>query len=540
MDFGSTVRLMGDVPLTPAYNDTFAFPNIDAQKSYFSSRTAQTFTNMSYVKSANGGQVVLPVTAMQYKRFNYMAYTNPDYPGKWFYAFIISCEYVADGSTLFTFVDDPIQTWMYEILPVLGKTFIIRQHVNDDVKYRYYMDEGLSVGDYVCAETVHAKIDKWWIVVASTIDLQGFDDSVGAMYSRVYSGLTFRIFSDDESGVSTLNSVLAAVAKAGKIDSIVSIYMVPRILFVGGTSGETMPSNTTQLTVTIPDGDSLNGYHPKNNKMYCYPFTALRITNSSGQSQILKYEWLGEMTLSVGGSPFPDGRVLMWPTKYKYRTNNFDFAINVGDFPQCSWIKDVYSNWLATQSVRWQYAEDRRDLRAKANISMSLVNGSAGIGMSQMTEPNMLAGAQAAIGAAGNLLGTLVQNHISEEEMKSRMAEDTEVMSMTPPGFGGTVGNSSTLVSMGNYGYTIERITCGAEYAMACDDYMSMNGYKRMRIEDIHIFGRPYWNYVKTMNVTINGSCSDVAKRVFERCLNAGIRFWHTEKLGDYSLDNSN
>lgn len=543
MKYDSIVRLMGDVPLTPSYNDTFAFATQDEQNSYFQGKTAQTFSTLMYVKSnGQAGWVDLPVAQSQYRRFNYLSYRNPDYPGKWFYAFIVGTEYKSDTTTRFYLQDDPIQTWLYEILPEMTKTFIIRQHIpksDDRIGYNL-IDEGLSVGDYVAAETIHAKIDQWWIVVASTIDLQGFDDSVGGMFARVYSGLSFRIFDAmTESGVAELNNALNAVAKAGKLDSIVTIYMVPKIIIEGGSSGGAMPPGTLQFTTPIPNGDSLNGYHPKNNKLFTYPYVGFRITNYSGQSQILKYEWLQSNDLVVGGSPMPDGRVLIWPAKYKYVENNFDYAVAVGEYPQCSWIKDVYSNWLATQEVKWQYADDRRDTRANFGVAQSLIGGASQIGMSQIPEANIAAGVSSAVGAAGNLLGNLMQNHLDELDMKSRMAEDSEIMNMNPPAYGGTVGNGSTLISIGNYGYRLERITISAEYAMSIDNYFTMNGYKLMRFDDVRIFGRSSFNYVKTMNVTINGAAPQSAKHMFERVLNAGCRFWHIPALGDYSVENN-
>lgn len=66
-----------------------------------------------------------------------------------------------------------------------------------------------------------------------------------------------------------------------------------------------------------------------------------------------------------------------------------------------------------------------------------------------------------------------------------------------------------------------------------------MYGYQVDSVKVPNRTGRRNWNYVKMQNSCHRGTvpASDMDK--INSIYNAGITFWHTSDVGNYSLDNS-
>ena len=77
------------------------------------------------------------------------------------------------------------------------------------------------------------------------------------------------------------------------------------------------------------------------------------------------------------------------------------------------------------------------------------------------------------------------------------------------------------------------------EYAKIIDEYFTAFGYKVCRIKAPNITGRPAWNYVKTIGAQVSGNIPEYAETALKAMLNNGVTFWHTNDVGNYSLDNS-
>lgn len=281
----------------------------------------------------------------------------------------------------------------------------------------------------------------------------------------------------------------------------------------------------------MPNTKTLDGYTPRNKKLLCYPYRSLRISNNSGASTELRYEFFGDNgDLFYRGSPFPNGRMILWPRNYAGKSDALDYSISLGEYPQCSWLKDVYANWLATQSIRYGYALERQE----RNMNRGMAEGTAKMAAGYLT--NNMAG----IGTASMELANTVLNGVYElEDIQASMNEEMAVHSITPPSAQGSIGNENTLNIIHLYGWLAEEITITAEYAKSIDFYLDLFGYKVDMVKVPNIFGRRSWNYVKTVNAVVTGSAPQAALQYFRDMLNRGVRFWHSTDIGNYTQSNA-
>jgi hypothetical protein len=101
---------------------------------------------------------------------------------------------------------------------------------------------------------------------------------------------------------------------------------------------------------------------------------------------------------------------------------------------------------------------------------------------------------------------------------------------------------SSTPLQPYNLNWPMIIITEPSEDAFAqIDDYFNMFGYKVNKLKVPELFGRQYWNYVKTNGLKIDpyAACPDDAKRAIEAIFDNGIRLHHgtyrqKQKVADY------
>lgn len=525
----SVIKLLQNVPLTREYADVLIFSSASAQTTYFNSKVKYTFVDLSYVRET---EFYIADQAGKYRDCNYVMYTNPDYPNKWFYGFIINVEYVADGTTRIKYIEDFLQTWMFEMS--VKPCLVLREHVNNDAIGAHIKEEGIATGDYVINRTTEEQFIPYWIIIVSSLaldTLSDFQPAQGSMIGGVYSGLEYRAYAPNHLDV--IQNILDALAEEGKSDAIVSMYMLPEQLLPDSQiSGGIVPPGFRAHTCTPPSGHTtIDGYTPKNNKLYCYPYRGIQVTSNAGQSVNLRYEFFSNNpVIYYQGSTYPSGRIIAYPRNYKGKTSNFDYALTMGDYPQCAWLKDVYSNWLATQNIRYGYQQEeiKRDT-AMAGIRSSLKAGAGALtlNVAQFGE------------GLGEAIGELINLNFELENAERAYNMEKEVYSLTPPSVSGSIGNDSTLLSMGEYKIVMNEVCITAEYAKSIDDYFSLFGYKVDEVKQPNIFGRQSWNYVQTNNAVVTGACPVYACQNYCQLLNRGVRFWHNTDVGNYSLPNN-
>lgn len=517
-------------PLENDYKHQLTFANATAQRNYFtgSSVLKHTCTDFTYIKRDNQLIVDLPIDTII--DCNYLYYKNTGFTTKYYYCFITNMEYVNENATRITFEIDAYQTYMFDI--VYKKSFVEREHVNDDTVGKNLVPEGLETGDFI----VNGIIDDGFsgstpvVILATTIDPALDPQSAtptniggnngGGVYNGVKNGLKY--YSYNLSSTS-LPQYLEGFANAGQLDAINSLFMIPRAFISTGSEDlddKPVPENTAPFDYiwAIDKQTTLDSYTPVNNKLLTGEYNFLYLTNNNGGNAIYKYEYFddnerpGKAVFEENGAICPGGSVFIHPYKYKKGTNNYSEGIPGGKYPICGWQSDVYTNWL-TQNA----------------LSIKLgVWGAAGQIIGGLTTGVAGASTEGVSMAAGGLNSILHQ-----------MA-DWKQKQLTPNQAEGNINSGDVMFAIDKTRFSIYKMTITYNYAKRIDDYFSTYGYKVNEFKTPNVTGRTYWNYVKTLECNLEGNIPQVYLNKLKEMFNNGVTFWHdSTKFLDYSQSNT-
>lgn len=501
----SSVHFFKNVPCDIDYKNTLYFANKAAQYNFFlsNSRLKYTLNNQSYQRFNRGIRVNLPVNSLV--DCNYLAFSNQSYSDKLFFAFITNLEYVNDNTTYVEFEIDVIQTFIFDVN--LRQCFIERNHTASDTIGDNIVPENLELGEYVYNN---------YDVVYNLRDLcvcVAIADTNGNLYDGVYGACSLWIY--DRTDVQGLNALINNYIE--KPEQIVAIYMLP-LEFVGGTIPAThklgygTSANSFEKTLSALAGtESLNGYGPRNKKMYTYPFNFLNVDNASGSNLALRYEFFQNRTpvLQINGTVTQPVVANLRPCNYKglasasgvNRSLNSE-NIQLNNYPICSWSVDTYKSWVAQNAVPIAINT------ATSVISSGIFSGN-------------FAG-YSAISQVGNLLS---QNYIN-----SNKADTTK----------GTFNNGGVNCSTGKQNFYYGRMSVNSQYAKMIDDYFTKYGYAIKQIGTPALNNRQRWTYIKTQDSNAVGGCDSSFIRKINNIFDSGITFWkNADEVGNYSLANN-
>lgn len=530
----TNIHLYRNVPLDVSNQNQLVFSSATDQASYFAGKLFLTFTECSYQR--NNKHVAIGVNIESINDCNYLSFTNEQFSPRVYYAFVTSMEYRGDDITWVYFEIDYWQTYQFEV--TLRPCLVEREHVNSDEIGEHLIDEGLATGDYVTSRYVEVNMSDFYLVIGSTVNLRdpGFPDVGGSVIDNVFSGLSF--FVTENVYDSAIYGLFVDLATAGKTDAIICMYLVPKIIFEQQTIEELQwldIMDKKENLISCPDNQSFQGYSPVNNKLLTYPYRSLSVTNRDGGSTVLRYEFFDDNSpsMKLEGAINPNGRMVLYPLNYKGCPENLDESISVGSYPQCSWTNDIYANWLAPQTVRWDYTDNRRIFNTEVERYQNIIN--KGI--------SALGGlANKDFSGVANMVQSVYNYEIdaqqTERDFYSVMAQEKEAHDITPNAVKGTVGNANTNISIAKYGFFLQERTITKERAVIIDNYLSAKGYRVNEIKVPNITGRQSWNYVKTVGANVFGAVPPVAVTAIKVMFDTGVTFWHGDYVGDYTRYN--
>lgn len=589
---------IGNVPFDNSYRHTMTFASKEAQYAYFSSVCSQALDNTSYTYVRMNNSIRVPFNAERLYTYDYVMYQNSNYGSKWFYAFIVAVNYVNENMTELVLELDVMQTWYFDYTLEMG--FVEREHVNDDTIGAHLNAEPSMELQYIYEDYFEHKVipryavflvtafpkyramqqigDEWGMPPADDLRItDGSEPVAGGKYQGQLSACAYLIYDlNDRDSVKTMYRDMQAYNTAGAGDAIVDAFTVDAYTFRRNDSDQsqsdiipksfntgeydtrwTLKNNVEKETDNaglVYRPTSLNGYVPKNNKLFTYPYCYLEIGDFSGRSEDYRFEYFAdgshpqfrrtELTIS-------DGVGYLVPQQYKgvpasistgYSSDAKPFTYDCGN--KIPWMYSAYANWAAQNAL----SNTLTVVGSMASIGFSLVPG---------------------IGAATKLLGgglskaalaDMSKKEISayNRERKSLQATADRSILGTAAGLGGLanlagqyykmerVPNSARGNTSGNAkfqneftGYYMSSVVLRNEFAHIVDDFFSMYGYAIDRVKIPNREGRRNWNYVKMQNSCHRGTvpASDMDK--INEIYNSGITFWHTSDIGNYSLDNS-
>lgn len=508
----TNIRILKNVPLDNTYEHTIYFNSRDEQQNYFIGLQKYNLTNYTYQRVKRGTARV-GIKSDDLYDCNYMMFQNTSFGNKWFYAFITSVEYVNNDCSEISFELDVMQTWHFDYSP--DYCFVEREHSVSDIIGENITPETLETGEYVYNE--YDEIGSALKPLAIMIVVAENNENSGNLNEGVYSGCTYMAY--DKNNLDGIKEFLKVYE--GTPEAILSIYMFPAIALA--THGITIPkdkglkissaSNTGgQLSVTlekITDTKTLDGYKPKNRKLYTYPYNFVKIMTTTAEHNY-RYEFFKNLqpTFKIDTTyTMPINNVLR-PVNYKNVTQKLiNESVVLDNYPLCPWISDSYRAWLAQNSVN----------NLQSILDVGALAGAVGLGV-----------LNPAIGVG---LGLAQIGKLTSEGYKASIRADQAHGNLT----NGNIDISSDVKDF----YSC-RCSVNSDYARIIDNYFSRFGYATKRVKIPNRNSRRHWNYVKTIDATITGSVpADDMKKICSIYDN-GITFWKRgNEIGMYNLDNT-
>lgn len=525
-------------PLTADQENQITFANRNAQNEYFESLPSDKDGQCSYQRK--DGYIRYTGNVDNLQRFNYVRYQNKLYSNKWFYAFIERMEYVGEYITHIYIKTDVYQTWMFDF--ELEPSFVEREHVDNDGFGLHTIPEGLEYGPYVVNEFIPAD---WADPYTCLYCLQVTDFPSSArptnaplqIYNNMPSGCFYLVFRNGDIG--EMNKWITAYAADTKADAILSIFPVPSALaspeegleniyklensisnktYVWAASSGVagIPIRLTSVTIPYSSSSPIDGYRPKNNKLYSYPYCYFYFNSFTGTTVEYDYnQFYGPIQFNIYGSITTGCEFKMIPNNYnnKGRDASYGYGVALSAMPQGSWNNDAYLNWRALNM-------DALSIQTSATVANAAVSG-----IGNLFSLNFAGAASAGINAAAAIASA--ENQITvASKMPDQARGDTAVQSLN--------------WSMGHADGGFYCMTIKAEYAKIIDQYFTMYGYKVNELKVPNLRSRRYYNYIKTIGVNLTGEApqSDLLelKQIFDR----GITFWHDpSKFLNYNVDNA-
>lgn len=265
----------------------------------------------------------------------------------------------------------------------------------------------------------------------------------------------------------------------------------------------------------------LDGYTPKNNKMYCHPYCYLIGSNMAGTDNIYHYEdFSGNCSFKVYGVLAPGGSIRCVPTNYKGTPENDLEAITLGKYPICNYAVDMYTNWLTQNSINIGGVSVSSD---DVSIGQASANGVLNL-IGNVMKGDVLGGVSDAINDSVGITNALI-------EQKQH--------SLIPPSVRGNTNCGDVITASSKNNFRFYRMSIKREYAELIDGYFTMYGYKVNKIKTPNVTGRRYWNYVKTIGANIEGDIPQGDLQQIKNIFNNGITFWHdTDNFLNYNNNN--
>ena len=294
------------VPLGNDYKNTLYFTDKGSQQSYFASKVVKSYMEFNYQRKDQ--KIKVSECYDDIYMCNYVMYQNSAYSNKWFYAFIKDMTFISDSVTEITIETDVIQTWMFDY--TVKSSFVEREHVSDDTIGKHTYPEGLETGEFVVNSVVSSNIGTGHVVIASTWD--PFEEKeAGSFINGLYQGVDYFLI-NQESSTAAISYFLSAMEKQGKIEAVTGMFIAPDSLtnynnltwkFMSEANGlsyykyaklnSTLGSGATTLgdVVIYKELSSINGYTPRNKKLFTFPYQYINCSNNNGGNVIYKYEY---------------------------------------------------------------------------------------------------------------------------------------------------------------------------------------------------------------------------------------------------------
>jgi hypothetical protein len=538
----SKILLVKNIHIDRQYTNVLSYSEAQMLELCQANLVAQA-DNYSFLRPT--GSIMAGFTYAQCLQANYIAFQNPDYSNKWFFAWIDDVIYKGNRNTEITFTIDAWSTWFDKWQKKV--CFINRQHVNNDTIGLHTIPENLDIGEVIqeniTEDLAYGNDFGYWIAVASNWKIKDrssgtelLERDKGTQYSgiTVYDNTVFgtQLFFFHITELSSFANLVLLLLRTNvdkHIEDVENIFILPNVAIeqskltlhtasVGGQNFSFYTMNydmsPAKFNTEIDKITSFSDYTPKNNKCFVYPYNYLFVSNNQGSNNIYKYEdfntekciFENQFSIAIGGS----GRIV--PKNYKGMATNDDEALALGKYPTCAWSSDAFTNWLTQNSV---------NMAVSLGLTAGAIAGTIATGGA--TAPALAGAVMSVAGNIGNTIGQFYQASLL-------------------PNISGGQANGDVIWACNRNMFSFRQMRVKTEYLKIIDDYFTRFGYAIKSLAMPNITGRIYWNYVE-IGASEEIGYGEVPSKFMDTINNAcrrGVTIWHNHaNVGNYSLDNS-
>ena len=547
------------------------FSSRQSQLAYFQSLPHLVFDKYTYIRQ--DGSIQIEGNADEIMRYNYILYKNTSYGNKWIFAFITNIEFLANSVSRISFRTDVFNTWYFDV--TFKTSYVEREHTNNDAIGANTLNEEIGESEYICnAGTEIPIVDNlnYFIAIQCSDAPKEIKDYL-AKTPRVYGGIRsgawiFLIEATGAGSNANFDNLIKWFDYDAKTEAIIAMYVLPKafapnatIMSLEDSTGKygadiyalptTLNAYTTD-TREIEINTTIDGYTPRNNRLFCYPYNYIKLSNHAGSDTVLKWEEFkttGHKAVFVTHA-IPnqgiDSRII--PKYYKMASENihafYDYGLTGGKMPLLSWQSDYYLNWQATNGINIinhsvDYVTDRYnttlagdagDARDQYVQRMGSNNGGYYAGEYLLSLATGAGQTGMALASGAGQWVKSIMGDISGAGFKAFM---------TPNTISGcsNIGDLNFAERMATF--SVQKMSIKAEMARIVDNYFDMFGYKTLRHKLPNINGRRNWNYVKTKNCNIEGDIPQKDIEELKAIFNGGVTIWHNPNTYlDYTQNN--
>ena len=533
------IILLQDVPLESDYEHTILFESLTQQENYFKTKQRFIFNQQTYQR-VSSNTIRIQKNAEELYYCNYLMFINPEYSvSKWFYCFINEIKYINNEVSEIVYEVDVIQTWFFQY--ALQECFVEREHTNSDRLFSNIVTENLDLGssyvtnsmpeDYIDAP--HAlmgckrfDMNDMGVCIMTTENYTSPTGIGPILVANMYLDMRFIFIDFDYNNLSQTAQDIHDTLNNIPGNDIINVVQYPARFHTLDNPFGQYEEFSVYGNFSFNNGyqPNINGYTPKNKKLFSYPYNFLFVSNNCGQSATLKWEdWMligneyrkADFLILPILAPSPTVKCV--PLRFRGMERAFDDAISYSAFPRNFWDVDSFQAW-------WQANKNSFILSNIANVI-------SGVSLTSVAPTNLLAGMRAT-SAAMNIAESV-------EKIEDLKAAPHQMHGQVEPDlFNGGYFRQS---------FDFYRMSIKAQQAKIIDDYFDKYGYavKEVKVPD-YAPRRPYWYYIKTIGCQVNGYLPNKDKLKICDTYDKGITFWKchgtiqepTVDVGNYTQDN--
>ena len=376
----SRVRLYSGVPWDNKYIHVRLYNSQSVLLSSLEKWKVKEINNLSTVRV---GELIVsvPFDEMDMLNINYLSFQNPNLSDRWIFCFVTGVQWQSRNSTKIKFELDTFQNEFYSC--TIKPSYVEYHHVakSEDTIGGNLNPVNIETGDPIICKYDAYMLSNWHICAYATEGTTGTDFE-GKLCNNVYraASLWHKPISDPDAvdGEGGINALIKAYNDQGKIDAIVALFMSPELCVnVVADPGHEEDNKKISMDKSV----LFEGYQPKNNKLYSYPWCYVLCDNNEGQGNIYKFELSNNSDKSIDfilqGALATMPQVICFPSNYKGNGLNYDEAMVISGFPQCAYSSDTFRAWVAQN---------------KSSLALSAVSASAGLatGVAGVADPEGL------------------------------------------------------------------------------------------------------------------------------------------------------